>query len=92
MLEILEPRLLLDGVGEPDPLDLPGALPPAAPASTMVDDRQFNPSSRMGGLIVSEIMYNPLDPDGVGGIDPDDLEFIEIYNSEEVPNDLSRYE
>ncbi|MDP6545922.1 MAG: lamin tail domain-containing protein, partial [Phycisphaerae bacterium] len=91
ILEILEPRLMLDGVGEPDPLDLPGAAPPAAPASTMLDDRQFNPSSRMGGLIISEIMYNPLDPDGVGGVDPDDLEFIEIYNSEEVPNDLSRY-
>jgi len=92
MLEILEPRLMLDGVGEPDPLDLPGAAPPTAPASTMVDYRQFNPSSRMSGLIISEIMYNPLDPDGVGGIDPDDLEFIEIYNSEEVSNDLSGYE
>ncbi|MDP6635436.1 MAG: lamin tail domain-containing protein [Phycisphaerae bacterium] len=91
MLEALEPRLLLDGAGEPDPLELiPQAA--AAPAATSVDARQFNPSSRMGGLIVSEIMYNPLDPDGVGGIDASALEFIEIYNSEEVANDMSRYE
>ena len=95
MLEMLEPRLLLDGAGEPDPLALLGEAQgqgAAASVAYSVDARQFNPSSRMGGLIISEIMYNPLDPDGVGGIDPADLEFIEIFNSEAVPNDLSRYE
>jgi len=95
LLEILEPRLLLDGVGDPDPVDIvdPIATPMGASSvATFVDSRQFNPSSRMGGLIISEIMYNPVDPDGVGGYEADDFEFIEIYNSEEVPNDLSGYE
>jgi hypothetical protein len=39
-----------------------------------------NSPPRVGPVIISEIMYNPPDPDGVGGVDPDDLEFIELYN------------
>ncbi len=39
-----------------------------------------NSSPRIGPLIISEVMYNAPDPDGVGGIDASDLEFIEIYN------------
>jgi len=39
-----------------------------------------NSGPRVGPVIVSEVMYNPPDPDGEGVIDPDDLEFIEIYN------------
>jgi hypothetical protein len=40
-----------------------------------------NSSPRVGPVIISEVMYNPPDPDGVGvGVDPDDLEFIELYN------------
>ncbi|NQU21889.1 MAG: lamin tail domain-containing protein [Candidatus Nealsonbacteria bacterium] len=69
-----------------------GAASPASFTRSDADSRQAGPSNRMSGLIVSEIMYHPADPDGVGGIDPKDLEFIEIYNTEEVPNDLSRYE
>jgi len=67
----------------------------SAPASFTradADSRQVGPSSRLSGLIVSEIMYHPADPDGLGGIDPTDLEFIKICNTEPVPNDLSRYE
>ncbi len=39
-----------------------------------------NIGPRIGPVLISEVMYNPPDPDGVDGIDPDDLEFIEIYN------------
>ncbi|MDP6046304.1 MAG: lamin tail domain-containing protein, partial [Phycisphaerae bacterium] len=84
---------MLDGSGLLDPLDLEMAAgAPAAAASTTVDNRQLNPSSRMGGLIISEIMYNPVDPDGVGALTASDVEFVEIYNSEEVSNDMSGYE
>ena len=93
VLEMLEPRMMLDGVGEPDPMDMINEAEVAAGAvATSLDARQFNPSSRMGGLIISEIMYNPLDPDGVGGVEASAMEFIEIYNSSEVANDMSRYE
>jgi len=70
---------MLDGVAGSDPPDLINQFEaPPVTVATSVNDRQFNPSSRMGGLIISEIMYNPLDPDGVGGIEASDLEFIEI--------------
>ena len=56
------------------------------------DSRQWTPSRRTTSLIISEIMYNPADPDGVGvGIDPADLEYVEIYNTEEIPLELSRF-
>ncbi|OHB68885.1 MAG: hypothetical protein A2V70_12785, partial [Planctomycetes bacterium RBG_13_63_9] len=48
--------------------------------------RTLDPAGRNSGprigpeLIISEVMYNPIDPDGEGGIDPDDIEFIEIFN------------
>ncbi|MDP6547120.1 MAG: lamin tail domain-containing protein, partial [Phycisphaerae bacterium] len=39
-----------------------------------------NSPPRVGPVVISEVMYNPPDPDGPGGVDPDDLEFIELYN------------
>lgn len=46
----------------------------------------IGPSTRISGLIISEIMYNaPLSSNGK------DLEFLEIYNSEEWEVDLSGY-
>ncbi|MCA9245594.1 MAG: lamin tail domain-containing protein [Planctomycetales bacterium] len=39
---------------------------------------------RVGPILVSEVHYNPADPDGLGGVDPNDLEFVEIHN----PTDL----
>ncbi|MEE8452602.1 MAG: lamin tail domain-containing protein, partial [Thermoguttaceae bacterium] len=48
---------------------------------------EVNPGPRVGPLVISELMYMPPDPDGPGGIDPSDLEYIEIYNplGETVP-------
>src|SRR5262245_15700412 len=46
----------------------------------------LGPSSRRTGLVISEVMYRPVPrPDGRN------LEFIELYNSEAVPTDLSGY-
>ncbi|OHB72714.1 MAG: hypothetical protein A2V70_02015 [Planctomycetes bacterium RBG_13_63_9] len=46
-----------------------------------LDPPTANSGPRIGPeLILSEVMYCPPDPDGEGGIDPDDLEFVEIYN------------
>ncbi|MDP6546263.1 MAG: lamin tail domain-containing protein, partial [Phycisphaerae bacterium] len=47
---------------------------------TLVTLYGTNSPPRFGPVIISEVMYNPPDPDGVGGVDPGDLEFIELYN------------
>ena len=39
-----------------------------------------NTGPRVGPVVVSEIHYHPENPDGPGGVDADDLEFIELYN------------
>jgi len=39
-----------------------------------------NSGPRVGPVVISEVMYNPPDPDGLGGVEADDLEFIELYN------------
>lgn len=43
-----------------------------------------NPSSRRAGIVVSEILYHP-----AASTAPAELEFIELYNSEPWPTDLS---
>src|SRR4051812_28506811 len=44
------------------------------------------PASRRTGLVISEIMYHPLDrPDGKN------LEFLELYNSEAISLPLGSY-
>jgi len=50
-----------------------------------------NTGPRVGPTIVSEVMYNPPDTDGDGtGIDPGDIEFIEIHNASDSAVDLWR--
>ena len=39
-----------------------------------------NTGPRIGPVVISEVHYHPENPDGPGGIDADDLEFIEIVN------------
>jgi hypothetical protein len=46
----------------------------------------LGPSSRRTGLVISEIMYHPADAPGFGP-----LEFVELYNSDVAPEDLSGY-
>jgi len=59
-------------------------LEPIDPAVTQL--RQLNPSSRRTPLVISEIMYHP------GAYDPDErLEFVELFNSEPVAQDLSGF-
>ena len=51
-----------------------------------------NSSPRTGPLVISEVHYHPENPDGVGGIDADDLEFIEIRNpTDQAVNLWERY-
>ena len=47
--------------------------------------RQFGPSSRRTGLMVSEIMYHPPDPFG------DEMEYVELFNTEPVDHDISGF-
>jgi hypothetical protein len=46
----------------------------------------LGPSSRLTGLVISEIMYHPAER-----ADGRDLEFVELFNSQEVAADLSGY-
>lgn len=55
-----------------------GPLPP--------DFEPLGPSSRRTPLVISEIMYHPLPRS-----DGKDLEFVELFNSGPVPEDLSGY-
>ncbi|MCA9245736.1 MAG: lamin tail domain-containing protein [Planctomycetales bacterium] len=52
----------------------------------------FNSGPRIGPLVISEIMYNPPDPDASGPVDPDDLEFLEIYNPTEAAVPLANWQ
>jgi len=55
-------------------------------ADVMTDQRIFSASSHRTGLILSEIMYNPLGSDDLNG-----LEFVELFNTDPVDLDLSGY-
>ena len=46
-----------------------------------------NSGPRVGPVIISELMYHPREP-GVS-IDPEQLEFIEVYNPSDAPVDLT---
>lgn len=48
-----------------------------------------NSGPLIGDVVISEIHYNPKSPEGVN---PDDLEFVEITNNSGVPLDLSQWQ
>ena len=56
-----------------------------------ITESAHNAPPRVGPVVISEIMYNPPNPDGPGGIDPDDLEFVEIYNGGTQTESLNRW-
>jgi len=63
----------------------------AAPAAATANPyrsraRQLSPSSRSTPLIISEIMYHPREAGGT-----EVLEYIEIFNTEPVPENMSGY-
>ncbi|MDP6544998.1 MAG: lamin tail domain-containing protein, partial [Phycisphaerae bacterium] len=51
-----------------------------------------NSGPRIGPLIITEVMYNPPDPDGAGPMVAGDLEFIELYNPTGQAVELSAWE
>jgi hypothetical protein len=51
-----------------------------------------NSPPRVGPVIISEVMYHALDPDGPGGVEMDDLEFIELYNPTPLAINLARWQ
>lgn len=51
-----------------------------------------NTGPYVGRLVVSEVMYQPADPDGPGGVDPNDLEFVEVYNRTSQPVSLESWQ
>ena len=59
-----------------------------APVSALVTDphEPLGPSSRTTGLVLSEILVDPL-PGGV----TNNLEFIELYNTEPVARDIGNH-
>jgi hypothetical protein len=66
-----------------------GGLEPAAVSQSTTaygPMRQLTPSSRRSPLIISEIMYHPLE-----ATDGDDLEFVELFNTEPVDWDISGF-
>ncbi len=68
--------------GRPTPASVTHSnVPPSSLRS-----RQLSPSSRGTPLIISEIMYHPREPGG-----SEDLEYIEIFNTEPVAENLSGY-
>src|SRR5216117_4154998 len=63
-----------------------GFLSFAGPETHAALAEPLGPSSRRTGLVISEIMYHPLPR-----ADGKNLEFIEIYNSEATPADISGF-
>jgi hypothetical protein len=48
-----------------------------------------NSGIRTGDVIISEVHYSPIDPDGAGRQDADDYEYIELFNQTDDTVDLS---
>src|SRR5207248_5152530 len=61
------------------------SLPIKASQSTLPNET-LGPSSRKTGLVISEIMFKP-----APRLDGRNLEYIEIYNSNPFPEDISGY-
>ena len=60
-------------------------------ARTLNGDNAGSQPRSPDDIIISEIMYNVSDPDGPGGVDSDDLEFIEIFNTTNQAINLSQW-
>ena len=50
---------------------------------------QKNSGPRVGPIIISEVMFNPPDPGN--GINPNDLEYVEVYNPTDEPWDTPNW-
>ena len=48
-----------------------------------------NSGPRVNEVIISEVSYAPVDPDGDGRLNPRDFEFVELYNHTDNPVDVS---
>ncbi|MFT5523515.1 MAG: hypothetical protein ACI9HK_001462, partial [Pirellulaceae bacterium] len=57
-----------------------------------VTSDDVNTGPRVGPVVITELMYNAPDPDGVGGVDPNDLEFIEVANASGEVIDLTNWD
>jgi hypothetical protein len=53
---------------------------------------QVNTGPRVGPVVITEVNYNPVDPDDVGPILASNLEFVEIYNGGSVAEALTNWE
>ena len=51
-----------------------------------------NAGPKVGEVNISEVHFNPADPDGGGRIQPRDLEFIEVTNRFDRPIDLTGWQ
>ncbi|MCA9247892.1 MAG: lamin tail domain-containing protein, partial [Planctomycetales bacterium] len=51
-----------------------------------------NVGPRIGPIVISELQYAPADPDGPGGAEPAQLEFIEIYNPTDLDVPLAEWQ
>ena len=61
---------------------------------TLVTDPTYedeNAPPLIGPLVISEIMYHPLEPGQGSPYDQDDFEFVELYNRSLAPVDLAEY-
>ena len=53
---------------------------------------QPNAGPRVGDVIISEVHFQPLDPDGDRRQEPEDFEFIELYNRTDRPIDIGGWQ
>jgi hypothetical protein len=51
-----------------------------------------NSGLRFSDVVISEVHYNPVDPDGAGIIRANNLEFVELYNQTDGAIDLSGWQ
>ena len=51
-----------------------------------------NAGPRVNEVVLSEVYYQPTDPDGVGSLKPTDFEFVELYNRTGSAVDISGWQ
>ena len=62
----------------------------SGPFQPMVEPTFGGPNSsvRTGDVVITEVNYSPIDPDGAGRQLPDDLEYVELFNQTSAAIDL----